>query len=118
MSINIKTKILFEIYGSEYMEAYRLDSMLKVFSDEKIRDFNRMVEQPKEHERIFHKLVKDGYLKNYDAYYEITSEGLLFYGQGGYTNQFLSTKRSQWSFIISIISVIIAIASFFFSINN
>lgn len=58
MSINIKTKILFEIYGSEYMEAYRLDSMLKVFSDEKIRDFNRMVEQPKEHERFFHKLVK------------------------------------------------------------
>lgn len=35
---DIKVKILLELYGSEYMEAYRLDSILKIFSDEKIRE--------------------------------------------------------------------------------
>lgn len=115
---DIKVKILFGLYGSEYMEAYRLDSLLEVFSDEEIRDLSTIANQSKEHDRVIEKLVKDGYLKIYDTWYEITSEGLLFYGQGGYTNQFLLPKRSKWSFVISIVSVLIATVSFFISLNH
>ena len=115
MNISIKTKILYKLYGSEYIEAYRLDSILEAFLDEKIRDISIITEHPKGHERVFDKLVRDGYLKQSGTCYEITSDGLLFYGQGGYTNQFLLSKRANWSFIISVISAIIAIASFFIS---
>lgn len=115
---DIKVKILLELYGSEYMEAYRLDSILKIFSDEKIREPYITTRQSQEEERVFDKLIKDGYLLKHDTCYEITSEGLLFYGQGGYTNQFLLSKRANWSFIISVISALIAIISFFISINH
>ena len=116
MDISIRTRILYKLYGAEYIEAYRLDSILEVFTDEKIRDISTVTEQPQGHERVFDNLIRDGYLKQSGTCYEITSEGLLFYGQGGYTNQFLLSKRANWSFIISVISAIIAIASFFISI--
>ena len=117
MKLSIKTRILFALYGSEYMEAFRLDSMLNAFTDEKMHDINRVEKHPKEFERIIAKLVRDEYIKNSCGYYyEITSEGLLFYAKGGYTGQYLSAKRTNCSFWISVISAIIAIASFFISI--
>lgn len=112
----IKSKILFRLYGMEYFEAYRLDSILEIFSDEKQRDLENIANKPKGHERVIEKLIKDGYLvKRYDIY-EITSEGLLFYAKGGYTGEYLLHKRSNCTFWISIMSAIIAIISFFISI--
>lgn len=113
----IKIKILFRLYGSEYMEAYRLDSILKVFTDENMHNLDNVAKCPKELERIIDKLFKDGYIQRDCEYYKITSDGLLFYAKGGYTNQYLSAKRANCSFWISIISAIIAVASFFISIS-
>ena len=58
----IKSKILFRLYGMEYFEAYRLDSILEIFSDEKQRDLDNIANKPKGHERVIEKLIKDGYL--------------------------------------------------------
>ncbi len=117
--MSIKDRILFKLYGAKYMEAYKLDSMLEIFSDEKVRDLSLLTtNKPIESDRIITKLINDGFLDISGSYHKITSEGLLFYGQGGYTHQFLVSKRSNWSFVISVISVIIAIASFVISISR
>ena len=113
----IKAKILFKIYGFEYAEAFRLDSILMVLSDENLHNLDNVSKCPKELERIIDKLVNDGYIKRDCEYYKITSDGLLFYAKGGYTNQYLSVKRANCSFWISIISAIIAVVSFFISIS-
>ena len=112
----LKSNLLFRIYGIEYFEAYRLDSILKIFSDEKPRNLDDISDKPKGHDRVIDKLIKDGYLvKRYNVY-EITSEGLLFCGKGGYTGEFLLHKRSNCTFWISIVSFVIAIISFIISL--
>ena len=114
----IRTPLLFSLYGADYIEAYRLDSFLKIFLDEQPRCLGSLAGTLKEHDRVLDKLIRDGYLKENDGMYEITSEGLLFYGEGGYSARFLTAKRASISFWISIVSIIIAAFSLIISLRH
>lgn len=111
--------ILSRFFGKDYKEASLLDSLLSVFNDDRLHDVHILDERTqgyRDAERVLDKLERDGYLKRNDDYIEITSEGRLFLGKGGYTHDFLETKRGNVSFWISIGSAILAITSFILSL--
>ena len=113
-------EILHLLFKEDYEEAYRLDSLLDVFNDDQLRDVERVDRRSREMhphgERVLNKLERDGYLKRNNDYIQITSEGKLFLGKGGYTHDLLEIKRGNIGFWISIGSAILAIASFTLSL--
>lgn len=114
--MTIKEKILVEIYGGDYLEYMRLDYLLSLFGEDEFKEKSYFTQRLDAADRGIDKLVRDGYLKEYDTSYRITSEGLLFRGAGGYTKELLVSKRSSIGFWTSIISFIIACASFIISV--
>lgn len=111
-----KQKILSSLYGQDYFEYMRLDDLLCLFEEDVFIDKSLLTKRLSAADRGIDKLVRDGYVKEYDTSYLITSEGLLFRGSGGYTRQLLLAKRTSVGFWISIVSFIIACASFIISI--
>lgn len=104
------------LYGREYFEYYYLDSILDKLSDGETVSSKSVWGKSPAGDRVFSKLITDGYLCEIGDTLRITSEGLLFIGSGGYSSRFLQSKRSSLSFWISIISIIIACASFIISL--
>ena len=67
-------------------------------------------------DRVYNKLLADGYIEKVGDILRITSEGLLFLGEGGYTSRYISSKRNTFSFFFSVIAILIATASFIISL--
>lgn len=111
-----KTKILLRIYGADYMEYLRLDTLLYAFNEGASIDKSNVYGKIEAGERCTDKLLRDGYIKDYGSYLKITCEGLLFRATGGYSREFIRAKRSSIGFWLSIVSVIIACASFAVSV--
>lgn len=111
-----KQIILSKLYGEDYLEYMRLDDLLLLFNEDEFKDKSYFTRKFGAVDRGIDKLIRDGYLKEYDTSYRITSEGLLFRGAGGYTKELLKSKRSDIGFWTSIVSFIIACASFVISI--
>lgn len=115
-----RDKILNLLIKEDYEEAYRLDSLLDAFNDDHLHDVegvDRLSREMRPHgERVLNKLERDGYLKRDNDYIQITSEGKLFLGKGGYTHDLWEIKRGNIGFWISIGSAILAIASFILSL--
>ena len=113
-------RLLSRLYGEDYMEAYRLDSLLSTFNDDKYHDAAKVDALsrgiPPHGERVLGKLERDGNLKRDNDFITITSEGKLFLGKGGYTRDFREIKRGNIGFWISIGSALLAIASFIISL--
>jgi hypothetical protein len=114
--MNTKQKILSKLYGKDYLEYMRLDDLLFLFDEDEFKDKTLFDKNFSAVDRAIDKLVRDGYVKEYDRSYRITSEGLLFRGSGGYTKELLISKRSSIGFWTSIVSFIIACASFVISV--
>ena len=92
--------------------------MLEAFQDGKERGYDRIVDNNADLRRVLQRLIKDGYLENNHGMIRISSEGLVFLAEGGYTHHFIETKRSNYSFWISLISIALAITSFVISIGS
>ena len=114
--IPFKYRIRSRIYGYEYFEYSFLDSTLNEmkygehFSSESI--FGKL----EAGDRVYNKLLADGYIEKVGDILRITSEGLLFLGEGGYTSRYISSKRNTFSFFFSVIAILIATASFIISL--
>lgn len=114
--MNIKQTLLSKIYGDDYLEYMHLDDILFLFDENEFKDKSLFTQKLSSVDRAIDKLIRDGYIKEYDTFYRITSEGLLFRGAGGYTRELLSSKRTSIGFWTSIISFVIACASFVISV--
>lgn len=112
----LKIRALRHLYGRKYFEYYFLDSVLDMLSDGKPISGENVWGKLPAGNRVFSKLLSDGYLCETGDTLQITSEGLLFIGSGGYSSRFLQSKRSSVGFWISIISLVIACASFIISL--
>ena len=113
-----KRVFIFRLDGPIYFECLRLDDLLDVFSEVNHVEKRPFIAEHEDGSRCIDKLVRDGYVKDYGSILKITSEGLLFRSTGGYTREFLVAKRSSASFWISIISFLIACASFVISLTR
>ena len=114
-SLPLKYRIRCRIYGYDYFEYSFLDSTLRdmKYGDPVLCDsiFGRL----EAGDRVYNKLISDGYIERIGDRLRITSDGLLFLGEGGYTSRYLKSKRASVSFWISILAIIIAMASLFVS---
>ena len=54
MDISIRTRILYKLYGTEYIEAYRLDSILEVLQ---MRRFEILVQLQNNHKGMKESLI-------------------------------------------------------------
>lgn len=116
-----RSDIYFKLFGEDYEEAYYLDSLLQTFNDDSLHDVkavDNLTQGYRQAERVLSRLEREGYLKRNDDYMEITSEGRLFLGKGGYTHEFLIVKRGNIGFWISIGSAVLAVVSFIISITD
>lgn len=117
--MKLSHRLYSHLFGSSFLEVYRLDSMLESFIDTRERDYDWILRDKNQDVfRIINRLLKDGYLEKDGNAVRITSEGLVFLSEGGYTHHFIETKRSGASFWISLISIALAVASFIISIRN
>ena len=114
--MTVKQKILLRLFGEDYLEYMRLDDLLHLFGEDEFKDNSLFTMKLSEVDRGIDKLIRDGYIVEYIESYRITAEGLLFRSSGGYTRELLSSKRASIGFWISIISFIIACASFVISV--
>ena len=107
------------LFGDSYLEVYRLDTMLESFIDTKCRDYGWVLKDNNQDIfRITSRLIKDGYLERSGNDVRITSEGLVFLAEGGYTRHFIEAKRNGASFWISLVSIALAVASFIISVRS
>lgn len=116
--MTIKEKILSELYGADYFEYLRLDQLLYDFNEGEYLSKSSLYGSLEAGDRCADKLLRDGYIKDCGTSMKITSEGLLFRAAGGYTREFLKAKRATIGFLISIISFLIACASFVISLTR
>lgn len=114
-ALPLKYKIRCLIYGYDYFEYYFLDSTLRDMKHGEQVLCDSIFGKLEAGDRVYNKLLSDGYIERIGDKLRITSDGLLFLGEGGYTSRYLKSKRSSVSFWISILAIIIAIASLFVS---
>lgn len=112
----MKRKILFFLYGSSIMEAWTLDMLLDCLKDGIPRSYEVFTTPTGEISvwelsRKTSKLIEDSLVEVFGENVIITSKGMLHLSQGGYVAEFIKSKKTNISFWLSIIAVVISIAT-------
>ena len=110
-----KYKLSIRLFGSAGMEAFYLDSMLEAFKDGRIRDLTsicRTHSVANIEDRVFERLIDENYIKAIGHCYQITSVGLSFISEGGYTSKLIYNKLSKISVWFSLIALITSLIAF------
>lgn len=118
--MNIRDKILIEIYGKDYLEFYYIDSLLEVFNDGIPRtDLPTLTgDLGWTNSRITSYLCENNYLKSFGNGYIITAPGQMHLAKGGCRGEFIRHKLGRLSFILSIFATAVSIISFFIVIGK
>ena len=114
-TLPLKYRIRCRIYGYDYFEYSFLDSTLLDMKYGTHVLCDSIFGKLEAGDRVYNKLLSDGYIERIGDELRITSDGLLFLGEGGYTNRYLKNKRAGVSFWLSILAIVVAIASLFVS---
>ena len=114
-----KEAILFRLLGDAGLEAVRLDEYLKIFASNDglprpgVKSIPVNPDVAHVDSRVTERLTEEGMLKPYLDGYVITSKGIEFVNDGGYSKQLLYKKAGRLNFWLSLLAVAISTAAFF-----
>lgn len=109
------------VWGSDILEAKRLDLFLASFKDGVPHDLPPTSGQTGwDMSRVEHQLIQEGYLKQFgkSATLIITSKGLLHLNKGGYVWEIKYAKISKYAFAMSLTALISSIVSVIWQFFN